>query len=192
MSERDKKPLSPISSVLGSKPVLPGESQSDYQSGLTQLIAELEAKSVLQIYLSEKIYDCLWWIRRYEEQKRSVMVACIADIVSEDFRAKDKVNLSELREALMSSNLSEETLRVISDLGHSIEDLRRHALTRRAREFRVLDEQIALQVKILAGFQASYEVAANRKLNTDRMALQNEMLRRDLEAITVRPEGKSE
>ena len=192
MSEGDKKQLSAISGVLGSKPILPGESQSDYQSGLSQLIAELEAKSVLQIYLAEKIYDCLWWIRRYEEQKRLVMVSCMADIVTEGFRAKDKVNLSELREALMSSNLSEETVRVISDLGHSIEDLRRHALTRRAREFRVLDEQIALQVKILAGFQASYEVAANRKLNTDRMALQNEMLRRDLEAIDVRPEGKSE
>ena len=90
----------------------------------------------------------------------------------------------------MSTNLSEETLRVISDLGHSIEDLRRQALTRRAREFRALDEQIALQAKILAGFQASYEVAANRKLNTERMALHNEMLRRDLEAITVRAEGE--
>ena len=66
MSEGDKKQLSAISSVLRSKPVLPGESQSDYQRGLTQLIAELEAKSVLQIYLAEKIYDCLWWIRRYE------------------------------------------------------------------------------------------------------------------------------
>jgi len=192
MSERDKEPLSAISSVLGSKPVLPGESQSDYQRGLTQLIVELEAKSVLQIYLAEKIYDCLWWIRRYEEQKRAVMVACMAEIVTEDFRAKDKVNLSELREALMSSNLSEETLRVISDLGHSIEDLRRQALTRRARELRALDEQTALQAKILAGFQASYEVAANRKLNTERMTLQNEMLRRDLAAIDVRPEGKSE
>jgi len=191
MSDGDKQ-VSAISSVLGSKLVLPGESQSDYQRGMTQLIAELEAKSVLQIYLAEKIYDCLWWIRRYEEQKRLVMVACMADIVTEDFRAKDKVNLSELREALMSSNLSEETLRVVSDLGHSIEDLRRQALTRRAREFRALDEQIALQAKILAGFQASYEVAANRKLNTERMALQNEMLRRDLEAIDVRPEGKSE
>ena len=120
------------------------------------------------------------------------MVSCMAEIVTEDFRAKDKVNLSELREALMSSNLSEETLRVVSDMGHSIEDLRRQALTRRAREFKALDEQIALQAKILAGFQASYEVAANRKLNTERMALQNEMLRRDLEAIDVRPEGKSE
>jgi hypothetical protein len=38
-------------------------------------------------------------------------------------------------------------------------------MTRKAREIRALDEQIALQAKILADFQVSYEVGANRKLN---------------------------
>jgi hypothetical protein len=45
--------------VLGSKSVLPGESQSDYELFLSQQIAELEVRGVLQVYLAEKIYDCL-------------------------------------------------------------------------------------------------------------------------------------
>ena len=35
---------------------------------------ELGADKPLQSYLVESIYDCLWWIRRYEEQKRIALV----------------------------------------------------------------------------------------------------------------------
>ena len=51
---------SEISKLLGAKSVLPGENAEVYAAGLAALIAELEAKTVLQIYLAEKIYDCLW------------------------------------------------------------------------------------------------------------------------------------
>ena len=53
---------SDITKLLGAKPVLPGESAEEYAAGLAALIAELDAKTVLQIYLAEKIYDCLWWL----------------------------------------------------------------------------------------------------------------------------------
>jgi len=46
-----------------------------------------------------------------------------------------------------------------------------------------LDQQIALQTKILAGLQASYEVAFNRKTNVERMQLQNALLRRNVQSI---------
>ena len=46
-----------------------------------------------------------------------------------------------------------------------------------------LDQQIALQVKILSSFQTSYELAFNRKLNVERLTLQNALMRRDLHAI---------
>jgi len=72
-------------------------------------------------------------------------------------------------------------------MGCTIESLKQQAFSQKTREIRALDEQIALQAKILPGFQASYKVAANRKLNIERMKLQNEMLRQDVEAI----EGKS-
>ena len=46
-----------------------------------------------------------------------------------------------------------------------------------------LDQQIALQVKILASFQGSHELAFNRKLSVERLMLQNALMRRDLGAI---------
>jgi hypothetical protein len=48
-----------------------------------------------------------------------------------------------------------------------------------------LDEQVALKTKTLEGFQASYEVLVNRKLNVERMQLSNDLLRRDLGALDL-------
>ena len=56
-------------------------------------------------------------------------------------------------------------------------------MSRRRGELNLLDQQIALQAKILAGFQASYEIAFNRKRNVERLDLQNALLRRDLKAL---------
>jgi hypothetical protein len=181
---------SEISKLLGAKPVLPGENAGEYAAGLAALIAELEAKTVLQIYLAEKIYDCLWWIRRYEAQKRMVMIAVMAEIVQDHYPAKGTIDAVEFREALISEVVTAEMVEALKGMGYTIESLKQQAMTRKAREIRALDEQIALQAKILSGFQASYEVAANRKLNIERMKLQNEMLRRDVEAIDVKPLDK--
>ncbi len=96
MSEGDKQ-LSAISGVLRSKPVLPGELQSGYHLGLSQLIAELEARGVLQVYLAEKIYDCLWLIMSYEEQKRAVTLTRMVEIATEHLMAGDALNEREFR-----------------------------------------------------------------------------------------------
>jgi hypothetical protein len=187
MSKSKITQKSDITKLLGAKPVLPGENAEEYAAGLAALIAELDAKTVLQIYLAEKIYDCLWWIRRYEKQKRMVMIAMMAEIVQDHYLAKGRIDAVDFREALISEAVTAEMLEALRGMGYTIESLKQQAMTRKAREIRALDEQIALQAKILAGFQASYEVAANRKLNIERMKLQNEMLRRDVEAIDVKP-----
>ena len=62
-----------ISSVLGGPPILPDESIEKYQQGLQSVIDELDAKSVMQVYLAEKIFECLWWMRRYENYKRATL-----------------------------------------------------------------------------------------------------------------------
>ena len=187
MSKGKVTQKSGITKLLGAKPVLPGESAEEYAAGLAALIAELDAKTVLQIYLAEKIYDCLWWVRRYEEQKRMVMIAVMTEIVQDHYLVKGTIDAVELREALISEAVTAEMVEALQGMGYTIESLKQQALSRKAREIRALDEQIALQAKILAGFQASYEVAANRKLNIERMKLQNEILRRDVEAIDVKP-----
>ena len=70
-------------------------------------------------------------------------------------------------------------------IGQSIASSRQDALVTKRVEIQQLDQQIALQAKILAGLQASYEVAYNRRLNIERLKLQNDQLRKDLSAIEV-------
>ncbi len=54
-------PFSQISQLIGAtSPLLPGEPADAYKAGLQATIAELGATTPLQIYLAEKIFDCLW------------------------------------------------------------------------------------------------------------------------------------
>jgi hypothetical protein len=44
---------------------------------------------------------------------------------------------------------------------------------------------IALKVKTLTGFQASYEALVNRSVLQERLKLQNDLLKRDLHSIEI-------
>lgn len=177
-----------ISEVLGVEPLLPGEPEDGYRQGLQELIVELDAKSPLQIYLAEKIYDCLWWIRRYEDQKRDTIIAEMGIRVSgvqleQLMNARQIEDQRYLREALLQNKLDNKSAGIIEAGGFSMASLRQAAMTKRRHELEQLDKQIALQAKVLAGFQASYEVAFNRKRYVERLDLQNALLRRDLQAV---------
>lgn len=179
--------VSAISSALQSNPVLPGEDGELYKKGLMGLIAELEAKTVLQVYLAEKIFDCLWWIRRYEEQKRITIIAEMAHLVHNDGIMGISAKEAKIREALLDNTIDQYTLREISAIGHTVPSLRQAAMGKKHLYIQQLDQNIALQSKILAGLQSSFEVAFNRKLNTERLMLQNELLRKNLDSIDVTP-----
>jgi hypothetical protein len=178
-----------LSQVIGVDPVLPGESAADYQKGLQDLIQELGAKTLLQVYLAEKIYDCLWWIHRYEQQKRATIIAEMASRAGQGFSTNLSQAQIELRESLFNNALNQQAIKTAASVGHSIESLREQAMSRKRGELQLLDNQIALQTKILAGLQASYEHAVNRKMHIERLALQNAMLRRDAGAIEGEPVG---
>lgn len=168
---------------MGVDPVLPGEPAADYRQGLQELITELGAQSLLQVYLAEKIYDCLWWIRRYESQKRATIIAEMGIQLNGGFAHQSTKEQIQLREMLLANQLDEASLKAAAKKGHSIESLQQVAMSKRRAELLQLDQQIALQSKILAGLQASYEVAFNRKRHVERLELQNALLRQDLGAI---------
>lgn len=72
--------------------ILPGESSEFYQSGLQSTLNELGAKTELQIYLAEKIFQCLWWIRRYETQKHSSIIDAMANEITDYTTTKPQLN----------------------------------------------------------------------------------------------------
>jgi hypothetical protein len=179
---------SPITQILGSTPVLPGESQEVYRQGLLATIQELDASTPLQVYLAEKIYECLWWMRRYENQKRATLIHSMAGILETDKFARGVSDLQAwVMDALYANRIDEEFNEMLDEHNLTMETLTQKAMANSRPVFESLDQMIALNAKTLAGFQASYEVVVNRKVNAERMRLQNALMQRDLGAIENQP-----
>ena len=179
---------SPITQILGSTPALPGESQEVYQQSLLSTIQELAASTPLQIYLAEKIYECLWWMRRYENQKRATLIHSMAGILETDNYARGVSDLQAwVMDALYANRIDDEFNELLGEHNLTMETLTQKAMANSRSVFENLDQMIALNAKTLTGFQASYEVVVNRKVNTERMRLQNALMQRDLGAIENQP-----
>ena len=86
-----------ISRFLGVVPILPGESADLYQASLDTLIEELGARSVLQVYLAEKIHECLWWMRRYEVQKRTIVTTEMASLLNYGYSRQTRIEAAQTR-----------------------------------------------------------------------------------------------
>jgi hypothetical protein len=177
---------SPISQILESSPVLPGESEEVYQQGLIATVHELGATTPLQIYLAEKIYECLWWMRRYENQKRATLIRKMAQILAPSGAGSEVTELeSAVTEHLHANVIDDDLNGLIAKHNLDMASLTQKAMSHSRLEHISLDEMIAVKAKTLAGFQASYEVLANRKVNAERMRLQNALMTRDLGAIDM-------
>ena len=131
---------SPIMQVLGSTPVLPGESHDVYQQGLAATIQELGASTPLQIYLAEKIYECLWWMRRYENQKRATLMNTMAGILETDKYAR---GVSELQawvmDVLHAKRIDDEFNELLGEHNLTMETLTQKAMANSRSVFESLD-----------------------------------------------------
>ena len=177
---------SPISQILESSPVLPGESESVYQQGLIATVQELGATTPLQIYLAEKIYECLWWMRRYENQKRATLIRKMAQILAPSGAGGEVTELeAAVTEQLHNNHIDDALKTLFFRCKLDMASLTQKAMALSRLEHVSLDEMIAVKAKTLAGFQASYEVLVNRKVNAERMRLHNALMTRDLGAIEM-------
>lgn len=175
---------SPIAQLMGGTAVLPGESEVEYRHGLVATVQELDAKTPLQIYLAEKIHECLWWMRRYENQKRATLIRSMAELLDPQHFGSDISNVEAwAMDALFANRLDDAFINLLKKHNLTVESLNQKALESSQGVLESLDQMIALKAKTLAGFQASYEVLVNRKVNAERMRLQNALMQRDLGAI---------
>lgn len=164
---------------------MPGESEAVYRAGLAGTINELGASTHLQIYLAEKIFQCLWWMRRYELQKQATIVNSMVDLLTTYATPKSQIHAltHNLRAQLWNAPEMEQ---VIEAAGYTPESLSSKAMTEASEEIQKLDVLIALRVKALGQLQQSYEAVVNRSVMQERLKLQNELLKRDLQAIDVK------
>jgi hypothetical protein len=180
------KSPSQISNAVGASQILPGESAEKYYHGLASTIDELGAKSMMQIYAAEKMFQCLWWMRRYETQKRSSIIKVMAKELTESpyFPNKDqRMGVTMLLEAGLWSDSAIQKL--MKDRGHTAGSLLEYAMDRQKEELIELDQSIAQKASTLLQLQKSFEALVNRSVLQERLKLQNELLKRDLLAIDV-------
>lgn len=90
-------------------------------------------------------------------------------------------------DALYANRIDDEFNELLGEHNLTMETLTQKAMASSRSVFENLDQMIALNAKTLAGFQASYEVVVNRKVNAERMRLQNALMQRDLGAIENEP-----
>lgn len=175
---------SQISKIFGPIRLLPGESEDVYNSGLLGTIEELGAKTHLQTYIAEKIFQCLWWMRRYEIQKQAATVNAMVDLLT-------RHDTEKKQRTLITFNLQEgfwdgkEMKELIESNGYTLESLSAKGMSRVREDIQKTDHLIALRVKTLGQLQQSYEALVNRSIVQERLKLQNELLKRDLQAIDV-------
>ncbi len=175
-----------ISDIVSIDPVLPGESRELYDACLKSVITELKATTALQVYLAEQIFECLWWMRRYEQHKRDTILREMVNVL-DDSGYGSKMNKCKQYyfNLLQEADPSEELLEILENANHTIFTLRQDGMTRATGQLSFTDARIAFKAKNLAGFQASYEVLVNRNINRERLELQNAILKRDLQAIEM-------
>ena len=151
------------------------------------LIEELEAKTVVQVYLAEKIFECLWWIRRYDQQKRATIAREMGSLFDKSFNYSLTMSTAEVNnmQIVLDPSRKKEFQKLLKESGYTEQSLMQEALSEKALQIAHIDNQITVLAKNLAGFQASYEVLVNRKLNIERLRLQNELLSKDLESIEL-------
>ena len=175
-----------ISDIVSTDPVLPGESRELYDACLQSVITELKATTALQVYLAEQIFECLWWMRRYEQQKRDTILREMVNVLDDSgYGSKITESKRYYFHLLQEADPSEELLEILENANHSIVTLRQDGMTRATGQLSATDARIAFKAKTLASFQASYEALVNRNINRERLELQNAILKRDLQAIEM-------
>ena len=190
MSEKTKPeqlaqaPTSQVSQIFGPTRLLPGESEAVYRAGLIGTINELGATTHLQTYIAEKIFQCLWWMRRYETQKHLAIInSMVEKLVNHGTPKEQRHALTLLMQGQEWGKPAVQT--IIKASGNTAESLMVHAVESSREEIQKIDQLIALRVKTLGQLQQSYEALVNRSVMQERLKLQNELLRRDLKAIDV-------
>ena len=164
--------------------ILPGESAEMYSRGLQSTVDELGAKTELQVYLAEKIFQCIWWMRRYETQKHSSIIDAMVRELTD--HSTPKAQLNAIRTLIQAQLWNEpDVVKIIESKGHTSMSLLEAAISRQQERTQKLDHQIALRVKTLTQLQQSYEALVSRSVMQERIKLQNELLKRDLQAIEV-------
>ena len=173
--------------TASASPLLPGQSPEQYQTGLQSLIAELQAQTPMQVYLSQKMFDCMWWLRSYDLAKHSAIAEAMITILKLDADEEEDWPVVQcLRNLDWNNSLVSESAQ---QWGHTVQSLHAQANTRSRDKLLNLEQLSAIRTKTLHQLQTSYEALVSRPILQERLKLQNQLMSRDLGAIELHGTG---
>lgn len=169
--------------TASASPVLPGQSLEQYHTGLQSLVSELQARTPMQVYLAQKMFDCMWWLRSYDLAKHSAIAEAMISILKLDAdEEEDWPVLQCLRSLDWNNALVSEAA---DQWGHTVQSLHALATTRSRDKLLNLEQLSAIRTKTLNQLQTSYEALVSRPILQERLKLQNQLMVRDLSAIEL-------
>ena len=164
-------------------PVMPGQSQEQYQDGLQSLITELNADTPMQVYLAQKMFDCMWWLRSYDLANHSAIAEAMISILKLDADEEEDWPVVQCLRSLDWNNVL--IAEVALKSGHTAQSLHALATTRCRDKLLNLEQLSAIRTKTLHQLQTSYEALVSRPILQERLKLQNQLMIRDLGAIEL-------
>ncbi len=169
--------------TASASPVLPGQSLEQYHTGLQSLVSELQARTPMQVYLAQKIFDCMWWLRSYDLAKHSVIAETMITILKLDADEEEDWPVVQCLRSLDWNNPL--VAEAAQQWGHTVLSLHALATTRCRDKLLNLEQLSAIRTKTLHQLQTSYEALVSRPILQERLKLQNQLMARDLGAIEL-------
>ncbi len=169
-------------------PILPGQSTEQYQAGLQSLISELQAQTPMQVYLAQKMFDCMWWLRTYDIAKHSAIAEMMISILKLDANAQEDWPVMRCLRGLDWNDVL--VSEAAQQRGHTVQSLHALATTRSRDKLLNLEQLSAIRTKTLNQLQASYEGLVSRPILNERLKLQNQLMARDLGVIEMPETGR--
>lgn len=154
--------------------LMPGQDEDDYKRDVLELIEQLRLRTPAQYFIAQRFYDCLAWIRAYDDAKHAVIAESAIRILDLDERRPDDL---EITRHIRHCDWEHECVKAAANhRGHTVKSLHALALNWSRQELVQLEQLSALRTKSLKQLQTSLELLVGRTDLQRRLRLHNEMM----------------
>ncbi len=178
---------SPISMLVGTPRLLPGESIEEYQASLNALISEIDQPTPMIVFLLEQINEAFWWIRRHTRDKELMIFEEMASKLTKSHESnRRRAFFNALLQGQGDKHKDLQLALVQKEM--SIEQVRVQAIRFCLKDLRAIDDLINRQIQTIRQFQKCIDQIELKPRLKKRMDLEIQRIEQDLRAV----DGQSE
>ena len=164
---------------LSSPKLLPNESESEFQSGLQDLLSELDKPSPLAVALVSQLNECLWWIKRHTMDKELLLHEAMARLLSKagsnwvgSGNSALSVALEHYLDGIAHKDEADLIEQALTDGNLTLSDLRVRAFKDAAKHIKMVDDLIHRQHQTIRHLQRSIDAIDYKSRLIKRMDLE--------------------